>query len=258
MRFVIGWGTPVSLDWFKVMTKRFLDMGFEYEDFTYKGLLLDEFAKKDIPPHAARREAVWNWNTNLHFQATYLSTPPPTGATMDDIEAGKLPEFYRQWTVIHSRCKDPKEGPDTIGRLRKKGCKVWTYKCQQFMQGLSVLKYYRFYPWEAYMMDLEGFAFWTSYSPKGDGWDSRDGYDEGLCWRGVDKKPIPTKILEAVREGLEDVAYMDLLKRSENAAAKRLLDARDDVIKANNQKVLDSWRLAAGRLIDELSRQRKK
>ena len=132
-------------------------------------------------------------------------------------------------------------------------CKVWTYKSQQFMQGRSVLKYYRFYPWEAYMMNLEGFAFWTSYSPKGDGWDSRDGYDEGLCWRGVDKKPIPTKILEAVREGLEDVAYMDLLKRSENAAAKRLLDARDDVIKANDQKVLDSWRLAAGRLIDELS-----
>ena len=71
-------------------------------------------------------------------------------------------------------------------------------------------------------------------SPKGDGWDSRDGYDEGLCWRGVDKKPIPTKILEAVREGLEDVAYMDFLKGSENVAAKRLLDARDDVIKAND------------------------
>ena len=107
-------------------------------------------------------------------------------------------------------------------------------------------------------MDLDGFAFWTSYSPKGDGWDSRDGYDEGLCWRSVDKKPIPTKILEAVREGLEDVAYMDLLKRSGNGAAKQLLDVRDDVIKANDQKVLDVWRLAAGRLIDELSRQCEK
>ena len=69
---------------------------------------------------------------------------------------------------------------------------------------------------------------------------------------------IPTKRFEAWREGLEDVAYMDLLKRSGNAAAKQLLDVRDDVIKANDQKVLDVWRLAAGRLIDELSRQCKK
>ena len=108
------------------------------------------------------------------------------------------------------------------------------------------------------MLGLDGFAYWTVYSPKGDdGWDSRDGYDEGFCWRGLDKKPVPTKIFEAVREGLEDVAYMDLLKRSGNAAAKLLLDARGEIIKANDQKVLDSWRLSAGRLIDELSRQRK-
>jgi len=262
MRFVIGWGTPTSLDWFKVMTKRLLDMGFEYEDFTYKGLLLDEFAKKDIPTQAAAREAVWNWNTNLHFQATYLSTPPPTGATMDDIEAAKLPEFYKQWTVINGRCEDPKEGPDTIRRLKKKGCKVWTYRCNQFMQGHSILGYYRFYPWKAHMLDLEGFAFWTVYSPKGDdGWDSRDGYDEGLCWRGLDKKPIPTKILEAVREGLEDVAYMDRLKKelSRHRDAGRtfpkfeeLLAERDAIIKASDQKQVDQWRLAVGRAIDSL------
>ena len=258
MRFVIGWGTPLSVDWFKTITKRFLAKGFEYDDFVFHGLLHDEFSKKMIPIRATEREAIWNWNTNLCFLATYLSTPPPTGATMDDIEEAKLPEFFKTWAVIHGRCRDPKEGPDTIGRLRSKGCKVWSYRCNQFMQGHSILGYYRFYPWDAYMLGLDGFAYWTVYSPKGDdGWDSRDGYDEGFCWRGLDKKPIPTKILEAVREGLEDVAYMDLLKRSGNAAAKLLLDARGEIIKANDQKVLDSWRLSAGRLIDELSRQRK-
>ena len=50
---------------------------------------------------------------------------------------------------------------------------------------------------------------------------------------------------------------MDLLKRSGNAEAKSLLDARESVIKAKDQKVLDSWRLSAGRLIDELSRKNK-
>ena len=264
MKFVIGWGTPDSLDWFKTMTKRFLDMGFGYDDFVFTGLLRDEFAKKDIMNQAAAREAVWNWNTNLNFLATYLSTPPPTGATMDDIEAAKLPEFYKNWAVINGRCRDPEKGPDTINRLKAKGCKVWTYNCQQFMTRLSILGYYRFYPWDAYMRDLEGFAFWTAYSPNGDdGWDSSDGLDEGFCWRGLDKKPIPTKMLEAVREGLEDVAYMDRLEK-ELARLKAkgksfpqyeaLLAERADIVKAEDQKRVDAWRLAVGRAIDSLAR----
>ena len=210
---------------------------------------------------AARREAVWNWNTNLWFQAVYLSTPPPTGATMDDIEAAKLPEFYKMWTVIRGRCRDPKEGPDTIGRLKAKGCKVWSYNCQRFMHNQKILPYYRFYPWECRLMDLEGFAIWTIYSPQGDGWDSRDGFDDGIAWRGVDRKPIPTKRLEAVREGLEDVAYMDRLEK-ELARLKAkglsfpqyeaLLAARADIVKAEDQKRVDEWKLAVGRAIDSL------
>ena len=170
---------------------------------------------------------------------------------MDDIEAARLPEFYKMWTVISGRCKDPKKGPDTIGRLKRKGCKVWEYRCSQFMQECGILDYYRFFPWDAYMRGLEGFAFWTVYSPSGDdGWDSRDGYDEGLCWRGLDKKPIPTKKFEAVREGLEDVAYMALLEKVGGAEAKALLDAREVLIKSQDQKAVDAWRLAAGRTID--------
>ena len=186
---------------------------------------------------------------------------------MDDIEAAKLPEFFKNWAVINGRCCDPKEGPDTIGRLRSKGCKVWTYRCVQFMTRHRILEYYRFYPWDTYMRGLDGFAYWTVYSPKGDdGWDSRDGHDEGLCWRGLDKKPIPTKMFEAVREGLEDVAYMDRLKKelARHKAAGRsfsqyeeLLAAREAIMKANDQKKVDEWRLAVGRAIDSLCRNGK-
>ena len=263
MRFVVGWGTPTSVDWFKTMTKRFLDMGFGYDDFVFHGLLVDEFSKAAIPKQAAERAALANWSTNLNFIATYLSTPPPTGATMDDIEAARLPEFFKNWAVINGRCRDPEKGPDTIGRLKAKGCKVWTYNCLQFMVRQPVLGYYRFYPWDAYMRDLEGFAFWTVFSPNGDdGWDSRDGFDEGLCWRGLDKKPTPTKMMEAVREGLEDVAYMDrLAKELARARAggraspqyEALLASREEIVKAGDQKRVDAWRLAVGRAIDDLA-----
>ena len=256
MRFVVGWGTPTSVAWFKTFSQRLLDMGFGYDDFVFHGLLRDEFSKADIPKQASLREEVRNWSTNLTFMATYLSTPPPTGATMDDIEEAKLPEFFKQWAVINGRCRDPKEGPDTIGRLKAKGCQVWTYNCAQFMVRQPILSYYRFYPWDAYMRGLDGFAFWTVLSPHGDdGWDSRDGYDDGLCWRGLDKKPVPTKMLEAVREGLEDVAYMDRLAKTDNEEARALLEQREAIIASRDQKRLDAWRLAVGRLVDALAAQ---
>ncbi len=255
MRFVFGWGTPASVDWYKAMSKRLLDMGFGYEDFVFHGLLRDEFSKDAIPNEAAHREAVWNWNTNLTFMATYYNAPPPAGATMDDIEEAKLPEFFKQWAVINGRCRDPKEGPDTIGRLKVKGCKVWTYNCARFMTRQSILGYYRFYPWDAYMRGLDGFAYWTSGNRVGDdGWDSRDGYDDGVTWYGIDKKRVPTKMLEAVREGLEDVAYMAMLEKTDSAEARALLEQRAALIEAKDQKQVDVWRLAAGRLIDGTAR----
>ena len=260
MRFVFGWGTPSRTpEWFRVMDKRLRGMGFVPGDYIFKTLIKDEFVKHHIPVYADNRAAVTReFGTNLWFQAVYFSTPPPTGATMDDIEAAKLPEFFKMWTVIDGVFKDQKQGDEITRRLRSKGCKVWTYMCARYMQTKNVLNYYRFYLWRSYMRGLDGVAMWCSGTRNGDdGWDSRDGYDDGILWSGNGKEMIPTKRFEAWREGLEDVAYMDLLKRSGNAAAKSLLDARGEIIKANDQKVLDSWRLSAGRLIDELSRQRK-
>ena len=119
MRFVIGWGTPRSLAWFKTMTKRFLDMGFEYEDFVYKGLIADEFVRSQIPEWAKRREEVAAWNTNLWFQAVLLSTPPPTGPSVEDIADAGLPEFYKNWTVIRNLTKERQgRGADIMSYFR--------------------------------------------------------------------------------------------------------------------------------------------
>ena len=85
---------------------------------------------------------------------------------------------------------------------------------------------------------------------------------------------MPTKRFEAFREGLEDVAYMDLLvkvmtkrtvphkdgvsPRPPYAAAvdraRSLLGVRESIINAHSQKMVDDWRLDAGRTIDELMR----
>ena len=252
MRFVFGWGSPKVVEWFRVLDKRLSGMGFDRSDYIFKALIRDEFVKEHIPAQVEDRAAVTReFGTNLWFQAVYLSTPPPTGATMDDIEAAKLPEFYKMWTVINGVFRDPVRGPDVTRRLRAKGCKVWTYTCSVGMQAHDVLDYYRFYLWRAYMRGLDGAAMWCSGTRRGDdGWDSRDGYDDGILWYGPGKQQIPTKRFEAFREGLEDVAYMSLLEKAGGAEAKALLGAREEVIKSHDQSALDAWRLAAGRAID--------
>ena len=263
MRFVFGWGTPDSTpEWFQVMEKRLRGMGFDYEDFIFKTLIRDEFVKADIPKAADRREAVRNVSTNWWFQAVYLSAPPPTGATIEDIEAAKMPEFFKMWTVIHGHLLRP-EGQEAFRRLKAKGCKVWSYLCNLYMQRQNLLRYYRTYIWECRLLGLDGVAMWISGTRQGpDGFDSSDGYDDGICWY-AGKEMIPTKRFEAFREGLEDVAYMDRLEKelARVGAAKypqyqKLLDERAGIRLRLNQDEVDAWRLAVGEAIDKLTKTR--
>ena len=277
MRFVIGWGSPHNPEWFQLVHDRCAAMGFAPEDYVFKSLIADEFRKADIPKRAVERAAVdeqrkkYGW----WFQAVYLSTPPPAGATMDDIEAGNLPEFYKFWTVIRGLTKDPKRGPDVIRRLKAKDCSVWSYECSYYMQTQPILSYYRLYPTEAYTMGLDGAAVWTSGGRKGDdGWDSEDGYDDGICWVGNDRKFVTTKRFEAFREGLEDVAYLDLLKKAivrgvvpvkgkqkgvseaDLAQAKTLVEAMEKMVKGQGASLpaVQAWRDDAGSLLDRIVR----
>ena len=261
MRFVIGWGCPQSLDWYKTMVERLDAMGFAREDCVFKGLLRDEFVKADIGERAAGRDAVWNWRRDLHFQATLLSTPPPTGASVQDMIDANLPGFYTQWTVIDGLLDDPVRGPETVRMIRDAGKQVWSYNCARFMHKKDIRRYYRLYPWRCRLRNLDGVAMWTFFGAQNDGWDSRDGFDDGITWRGLDRKNVPTKHLEAFREGLEDVAYMDALEKAlaaEKAAGREhpgfagLLAGRDEIVESGDQAKIDAWRLAAGRAVDRL------
>ena len=194
-----------------------------------------------------------------------MSTPPPTGATIEDIEAAKLPEFYKIWTIIRGLAKDPVRGREVIRRLKAKGCQTWSYNCSRYMAKQSILDYYRLYVWECYLQGLDGVAWWCSMSPQGDdGFSQDDGLDEGVALRGIDKKPVPTKMLQAIREGLEDVAYMDRLKKElarVKAAGKsfpeyeKLLQDCAEILKRSRQTEVDDWRLKAGEAIDRLTRE---
>ena len=265
MKFVFGWNLPIDVRWYELMAERLDKMGFKPGDYVFKALIADEFVKKHIPIHAGIRQQIADMHKNWYFQAVYLSTPPPTGATIEDIEAAKLPEFYKIWTIIRGLTNDPVRGKEVIRRLKAKGCQTWSYSCARYMAKQSILDYYRLYIWECYLQGLDGVAWWCSISPQGDdGFSQDDGLDEGVALRGIDKKPVPTKMLQAIREGLEDVAYMDRLKKElarVKAAGKsfpeyeKLLQDCAGIKKRSRQAEVDDWRLKAGGAIDRLTRE---
>ena len=265
MKFVFGWNLPIDVRWFQLMAERLDKMGFKPGDYVFKALIADEFVKKHIPIHAGIRQQIADLHKGWYFQAVYLSTPPPTGATIEDIEAAKLPEFYKIWTIIRGLTKDPVRGKEVIRRLKAKGCQTWSYSCARYMAKQSILDYYRLYVWECYLQGLDGVAWWCSISPQGDdGFSQDDGLDEGVALRGIDKKPVPTKMLQAIREGLEDVAYMDRLKKElarVKAAGKsfpeyeKLLQDCPGIQKRSNQNEVDEGRLKTGEAIDRLTRE---
>ena len=172
-----------------------------------------------------------------------------------------MPDFYTQWTVIDTLIDNPARGPETVKMIRDSGKQVWSYQCSRFMHKANIRSYYRLYPWRCRLRGLDGVAMWTFCGWHGDGWDSRDGFDNGITWRGLRRSCVPTKQLAAFREGLEDVAYMALLDIAveeakhvgkECAEAAKLLSVREEIVKSEDQKRIDAWRMAVGRELDRL------
>ena len=117
------------------------------------------------------------------------------------------------------------------------------------------------------MLGLDGAAMWQSGIRRGDdGYDVSDGSDDGVLWSGPNGRFVPSRNFEAFREGLEDVAYLDRLRKElkRYAATGRKypeyerLDADfAEQTKNPDQKKIDGWRLAVGRAIESLIKQGK-
>ena len=112
------------------------------------------------------------------------------------------------------------------------------------------------------MHNLDGSAMWCTSNSKGhDSFDASDGPDDGILWLGNDRRFSSSKNFEAFREGLEDVAYLDMmrkeLKRHRQAGlAYPQFEKLDSDFSAHckkpDQLEIEAWRLSVGRAIDKL------
>ena len=74
---------------------------------------------------------------------------------------------------------------------------------------------------------------------------------------------VQTRCLQAVREGLEDVAYMDRLEKElarfpkgRYPAYEKLISSRKGIMKRADQAEVDKWRMSIGRAIDAMVTER--
>ncbi len=94
---------------------------------------------------------------------------------------------------------------------------------------------------------------------RADGFDASDGDDDGILWLGNGLRFTTSRNFEAYGQGLEDVAYVDLLKkelaRREKGAFpqyERLVSDYAAQTKKPDQTQIDAWRLSVGRAIHGL------
>jgi hypothetical protein len=115
-------------------------------------------------------------------------------------------------------------------------------------------------------MGSQGISYWTFNSSKGDPFDHGDGYDEGINYLDQkDNSPVTTVRLEALRDGLEDAAYMRILEKliAEAKAKDPALDmseaevlvttAAHEMHDAKSWERLLAWRQKMAESIKELS-----
>ncbi len=101
----------------------------------------------------------------------------------------------------------PKPGLRT---MRASGHPIWTYDCGS---GKAVPpSHNRALPWCAWFYKLDGVCYWTYFSSFGDTWNDFDhGHpDWSKVYPGATGEPLSSKRWDAWREGLEDLALLDL------------------------------------------------
>lgn len=103
--------------------------------------------------------------------------------------------------------------PDSLAFMRETGKPIWTYLCGSGKYIAPETN--RALPWRAWQYGLDGCTFWTYKGWVGDPWNDFDGSrpDWNKIYPGSEG-PISSRRWEAWRDGLEDWAYLYLLRQA--------------------------------------------
>jgi outer membrane protein assembly factor BamB len=207
-------------EFYHQMRDRLAEKGWDYDDYAF--YIFDEPGLdhgKSIP---AYMEAVTFFREVDPKFRIYVDPVP--GLAWSDYE--KLAPFIDVWApnmrlVSGLLCKDPR-----IESIMKSGDPVWSYECVAQVKSLSPICYNRANAWRAFYFGLSGIGFWTYNTTQRDHWLPGEAKDEEYALTYPGSLPVSSLRWEAVRDSLQDVAALDLLRkeiaRNENDPSKQV------------------------------------
>lgn len=230
----------IITDWMKVIK----ELNLSYDDFALYPL--DEPNKELIGGGDAG--IVFGTLKKLAPQAKiYVTT---TGISLNGLQT--LSPYVSIW-CDHLDKKTPmtSEKMAFFDNERKSGKQLYLYNCLEPDKSFAPLGHYRKMLWQAWQYQASGIGFWA-YADTGrnDGlsaWTDYDGilhdysiiYDAQSAPAQVSRKEaqIPSRRWEAWRDGVEDYAYLFMLK---NAITKAGQSGKDSQVLANARSILDN------------------
>lgn len=139
-----------------------------------------------------------------------IYTDPVPGLSWRDFE--RIDPLVDVWCPNMRLVNGLLVGDPRIQCIMDSGKPVWSYECVSQVKSLSPLAYNRANAWRAWHFGLQGIGMWTFSTTQADHWlanaDVNDEY--ALVYPGV--MPVSSVRWEALRDGLEDVAAMQMLK----------------------------------------------
>ncbi|MBI4557830.1 MAG: PQQ-binding-like beta-propeller repeat protein [Candidatus Hydrogenedentes bacterium] len=220
----------MQVNFLQTLRGHLLAKGFDYEDYAFypvdePGLSYGQSVDALVQAGALLRQADPNFR---------IYTDPVPSLSWTDFE--RIEPYIDIWCpnmrlVSGLLAQDPR-----MKRILEGGDTVWSYECVSQVKSLSPLRYNRANAWRAKYFGLKGIGFWTHSTSQQDPWIPRSddqGTDEyALVYPGP--TPVPSVRWEAVRDGLEDVAAIQLLE--ERIAAGNKARTRPEIlVEAENE-----------------------
>jgi Concanavalin A-like lectin/glucanases superfamily/Carbohydrate family 9 binding domain-like len=270
MKLVFCWNWYKNPEWYKLMIPHLQKLGLTFDDYMFQGMS-DEFLANRIPLLKPWHEKVYKLFPKLRFFVTLTSVPPPSGSTFKQLDS--IAKYIDTWIMSEKRLTPAKSQrwQKNYQWSKKINKSLWGYRCRTQMSNWPILEYYRFFAWTAYLSKMKGIALWTLNSAQSEDCmldveaKDKSKTPTGIVFRGINKRPIPTKRLEALREGLEDYAYITILKKrlqktnstiskSDILKYERLISNKviADIMLKQNQQQVNQWRLDVANAILDL------
>ena len=236
-----------EVEYVRALRDHLLEKGLNYDDFAFypvdePGL---DYGPR-VPVYVAAAQLFREADPKLR-----VYTDPVPGLSWKDYQ--QIEPLTDVWCPNMRLVNGLLAGDPRIKSVMDSGKPVWSYECVSQVRSLSPLCYNRANAWRACYFGLDGIGFWTHSTTPTDPWLTGKSINDeyALVYPGV--RPVPSVRWEAVRDGLEDVAALEMLKKRVEArrgrggevevvkqAEKLLATAAVDVMELSDQAFIES------------------